>query len=51
MTVLAALPMTRPAGCPFDPPEELARRRPLSRLAFPTGTWAGWSPATPWPAR
>ncbi|MCA2223571.1 cytochrome P450 [Nonomuraea aurantiaca] len=41
MTVLAALPMTRPAGCPFDPPEELARRRPLSRLAFPDGH-VGW---------
>ncbi|MEV0347256.1 cytochrome P450 [Nonomuraea sp. NPDC050680] len=41
MTVLTGLPMTRPAGCPFDPPEELARRRPLSRLAFPDGH-VGW---------
>jgi cytochrome P450 len=41
MTVLAGLPMTRPAGCPFDPPEELARRRPLSRLTFPDGH-VGW---------
>ncbi|MFE5123436.1 cytochrome P450 [Streptomyces sp. NPDC056669] len=35
---LAGLPMTRPAGCPFDPPEELARlreERPLSRMVFP----------------
>ncbi|MEU7745594.1 cytochrome P450 [Nonomuraea sp. NPDC049158] len=40
MNVLAGLPMTRPAGCPFDPPEELARR-PLSRLAFPDGH-VGW---------
>ncbi|MBV8931919.1 MAG: cytochrome P450 [Kutzneria sp.] len=44
ITDVAALPMTRPVGNPFDPPEELARirkRRPLSRLAFPDGH-VGW---------
>jgi cytochrome P450 len=38
------LPMTRAAGCPFDPPEELARVRephPLSRLSYPDGH-VGW---------
>ncbi|MFD7054917.1 cytochrome P450 [Streptomyces mirabilis] len=41
---LAGLPVTRPAGCPFDPPEELARLReqqPLSRMVFPDGH-VGW---------
>ncbi|MEU7838061.1 MULTISPECIES: cytochrome P450 [unclassified Nonomuraea] len=41
MTDLAGLPMARPAGCPFDPPEALTRRQPLSRLAFPDGH-IGW---------
>ncbi|KAA2262649.1 cytochrome P450 [Solihabitans fulvus] len=39
-----SLPTTRPEGCPFDPPEELARlreREPLTRLAFPDGH-VGW---------
>lgn len=34
------LPTARPAGCPFDPPTELAEareREPISRLAFPDG--------------
>lgn len=38
------LPTERPAGCPFDPPEELARlraERPLARLVFPDGH-VGW---------
>jgi cytochrome P450 len=38
------LPMERPAGCPFDPPEELGRirgRRPLSRFVYPDGH-IGW---------
>jgi cytochrome P450 len=42
--VTASLPTTRPAGCPFDPPLELARLRgeqPLSRLAYPDGH-EGW---------
>lgn len=40
----AALPTTRPAGCPFDPPAELAGLRaeqPWSRLAYPDGH-EGW---------
>ncbi|WP_433508644.1 cytochrome P450 [Nonomuraea sp. CA-143628] len=41
MTDPAGLFMERPAGCPFDPPEELRRRQPLSRLAFPDGHM-GW---------
>ena len=44
MTKLLSLPTTRPAGRPFDPPEELARIReqePLSRLVFPDGH-EGW---------
>lgn len=39
-TVVTGLPMTRPAGCPFDPPRELARlreQRPISRMLFPDG--------------
>jgi cytochrome P450 len=39
-----ALPTARPAGCPFDPPEELARireRQPLSRMLYPDGH-VGW---------
>ncbi|WP_073485032.1 cytochrome P450 [Streptoalloteichus hindustanus] len=38
------MPTTRPAGCPFDPPEELGRlreRRPLSRMRYPDGH-LGW---------
>lgn len=35
------LPMTRPAGCPFDPPTEMADRRPLSRLLYDDGH-VGW---------
>jgi cytochrome P450 len=38
------LPTRRPAGCPFDPPEELTRLRaeqPITRLAFPDGH-VGW---------
>jgi cytochrome P450 len=44
LPALAGLPVTRPAGCPFDPPEELARLReqqPLSRMVFPDGH-LGW---------
>ena len=36
----ATLPMTRPPGCPFDPPAELAKlreRQPLSRMVYPDG--------------
>ncbi|MDG4534270.1 cytochrome P450 [Streptomyces sp. AV19] len=43
-SVLTELPVTRPPGCPFDPPEELTRlrdRQPLSRLVFPDGH-EGW---------
>nr|CTQ91357.1 putative cytochrome P450 hydroxylase [Kibdelosporangium sp. MJ126-NF4] len=42
--MVAALPVTRPAGCPFDPPEELSQlreQRPVTRLAFPNGH-VGW---------
>ncbi|MCC2278429.1 cytochrome P450 [Streptomyces sp. ET3-23] len=42
--MLESLPDQRPAGCPFDPPEELARLRekePLTRLTFPDGH-RGW---------
>ncbi|MEU3354610.1 cytochrome P450 [Streptomyces sp. NPDC037389] len=41
---LAALPVTRPAGCPFDPPAELAPLReeqPLRRMRYPDGH-VGW---------
>ncbi|MFF8644111.1 cytochrome P450 [Streptomyces sp. NPDC015345] len=41
---LLRLPTTRREGCPFDPPEELARLRaeqPLARLHFPDGH-LGW---------
>ncbi len=41
---LAELPLTRPAGCPFDPPTDLARlssQRPLARLTYPDGH-VGW---------
>jgi cytochrome P450 len=44
LSALAGLPMTRPAGRPFDPPEELARLReqePVSRMVFPDGH-VGW---------
>ncbi len=38
------LPMTRPSGCPFDPPTELARLResqPIVRMRYPDGH-LGW---------
>jgi cytochrome P450 len=38
------LPTTRPSGCPFDPPAELARlreHRPISPMHFPDGH-VGW---------
>ncbi|MEV4433153.1 cytochrome P450 [Streptomyces sp. NPDC049555] len=41
---VAALPVTRPVGCPFDPPAELARLReeqPLRRMRYPDGH-LGW---------
>ncbi|GAA1993651.1 cytochrome P450 [Amycolatopsis minnesotensis] len=41
---LTALPTERPAGCPFDPPEELARIRaesPIRRMRYPDGH-EGW---------
>ncbi|MER6945584.1 cytochrome P450 [Nonomuraea sp. NPDC000554] len=44
LPVLAGLPVTRPAGRPFDPPEELGRlreQRPLSRMTYPDGH-VGW---------
>lgn len=37
-------PVTRPSGCPFDPPEELTRlraQRPLARMTYPDGH-EGW---------
>ncbi|WP_406319291.1 cytochrome P450 [Streptosporangium sp. NBC_01639] len=40
----APIPTVRPAGCPFDPPEEFARLRtdhPVSPLAYPDGH-VGW---------
>lgn len=36
-------PMPRPAGCPFDPPEEL-RRRSREEPVFPVSLWSGKSP-------
>jgi cytochrome P450 len=41
---ITSLPMTRPAGCPFDPPEELGRIREqggLRRMTYPDGH-EGW---------
>jgi cytochrome P450 len=41
---IPALPMTRPSGCPFDPPTELAdlrTQRPLARMRYPDGH-LGW---------
>jgi cytochrome P450 len=38
---LPGLPTTRPAGCPFDPPSELATLRPLTRMVYPDGH-VGW---------
>ncbi|MEU7641660.1 cytochrome P450 [Streptomyces sp. NPDC039016] len=41
---LAELPLTRPEGCPFDPPAELAGLRaeqPLRRMRYPDGH-LGW---------
>jgi cytochrome P450 len=43
-TPIPALPTARPAGCPFDPPSELAElreRRPLTRMVYPDGH-VGW---------
>jgi cytochrome P450 len=43
-TPISELPLTRPAGCPFDPPSELARLRadrPLTRMTYPDGH-VGW---------
>src|ERR1041384_6123475 len=43
-TMLDALPMTRDARCPFDPPGGVARSRegnPLTRLKYPNGH-EGW---------
>ncbi|MET9514520.1 cytochrome P450 [Streptomyces sp. NPDC002994] len=43
-TPLPAMPVTRPAGCPFDPPAELAQLReqqPLTRMRYPDGH-VGW---------
>ncbi|KAA8884485.1 cytochrome P450 [Nocardia colli] len=43
-TTLSSLPVTRPAGCPFDPPVEFARireRNSLTRMVFPDGHH-GW---------
>ncbi|MDH6125475.1 cytochrome P450 [Kitasatospora sp. GP82] len=40
----ATLPVGRPAGCPFDPPDQLARLReqqPLTRMRYPDGH-LGW---------
>ncbi|MFI6173317.1 cytochrome P450 [Nocardia sp. NPDC051052] len=44
LTAAVSLPTTRPAGCPFDPPAELAQireRNPLTRMVFPDGH-RGW---------
>ena len=41
---IPALPTTRPAGCPFDPPKELTElreHRPLARMVYPDGH-VGW---------
>ena len=35
-----SLPVTRPEGCPFDPPQELSRIReanPITRMTYPDG--------------
>jgi cytochrome P450 len=43
-TPIPALPTNRPAGCPFDPPSELAElreQRPLTRMTYPDGH-VGW---------
>jgi cytochrome P450 len=42
--MITSLPMARPAGCPFDPPEELGRIReqsPVRRMRYPDGH-EGW---------
>jgi cytochrome P450 len=44
LPAITELPRTRPAGCPFDPPEKLAELRteqPLIRLHYPDGH-VGW---------
>ncbi|TDV56548.1 cytochrome P450 [Actinophytocola oryzae] len=38
---IPGLPTTRPEGCPFDPPAELAELRPLTRMVYPDGH-VGW---------
>jgi cytochrome P450 len=38
---IRALPTARPAGCPFDPPAELAELPPLTRMVYPDGH-VGW---------
>lgn len=38
---ISGLPTTRPAGCPFDPPRELATAGPLTRMTYPDGH-EGW---------
>ncbi|MFL6121480.1 cytochrome P450 [Actinophytocola sp.] len=41
---VSSLPMARPPGCPFDPPEELGRLRAqggLNRMVYPDGH-VGW---------
>ncbi|MFD6157337.1 cytochrome P450 [Nocardia sp. NPDC060256] len=44
LTTVVSLPTAQPAGCPFDPPTELApirERNPLTRMVFPDGHH-GW---------
>ncbi|MFK0255042.1 cytochrome P450 [Streptomyces sp. NPDC090445] len=51
--LLTALPTARPAGCPFDPPRELAglrERHPVSRMTYPDGH-EGWLVTGYGPAR
>ena len=43
-TPIEGLPTERPAGCPFDPPNDLAQlreTRPLTRMVYPDGH-VGW---------
>jgi cytochrome P450 len=42
--IVTELPLSRPTGCPFDPPAELSRlreRNPLVRMTYPDGH-QGW---------
>ncbi|WP_110944477.1 cytochrome P450 [Streptomyces niger] len=44
LSPLSGLPASRPAGCPFDPPDALGRlraERPLRRMRYPDGH-LGW---------